>query len=654
MGEVKTVKKTYVLLAFVIIIIAASIYPVIYHYKDKSIKPIPKHTTLEEAVSKKLPDSIRVKASKLKCRGFIAPVEKVKGNTAEFSGLKEDINLALFSYKGWKVKVSKNEQTALQKRLDRNINRWSAIISPNEIRKILNEQKRTVLKTNYVAYAKLIKNNRNSFNNMTLIVSVNELVKQKIVFAVQLSFVSPQKIEAGVENFNKRKEELSEAKKLNDFSLLVFKGLVSIFIFYLLWVAIKLFLSKRKKEEYEKFLRKEISKRQQLIDEGHFVAALELSEKYLKVFPDDTEIVAFKERILDFTNNDPHKAQAAFVEALKLRARLGLSKDDPKQALLSSAEKEEIKMLLPYNQELKKSYLALISAEESVISHEKALKQIETIKNRIQSGDLTEAEIQINSLEKTDDNLKEIEQISELIGKKKNEVLKQWNEFVDSISNNADIPVEKTINEILDRWKTMPEAISFKKNWENCDADCNYRLIPKDDDDAKEILLLCGSNFIIGRKDDDFLPDVVLDDKRISRKHAKVYFNNGKVIIEDLNSHVGTFINGDKISNAELKHNSLVTFSKILDFNVRLYEKNEASAGVSAVQLEGLSFDIIFVNDSALFGISAYKFTLGNGNYLLKVIDGKFVIIENKKLTVINSDMEINLNGYKYLIEALS
>jgi len=48
----------------------------------------------------------------------------------------------------------------------------------------------------------------------------------------------------------------------------------------------------------------------------------------------------------------------------------------------------------------------------------------------------------------------------------------------------------------------------------------------------------------IGRAIDN---DIVLPDTYVSRKHAKISFENGVYVIEDLNSTNGTFLNGDDI-----------------------------------------------------------------------------------------------------------
>ncbi|MEO0127242.1 MAG: GGDEF domain-containing protein [candidate division WOR-3 bacterium] len=57
--------------------------------------------------------------------------------------------------------------------------------------------------------------------------------------------------------------------------------------------------------------------------------------------------------------------------------------------------------------------------------------------------------------------------------------------------------------------------------------------------------------YIIGRADGC---DFIIDGKEVSRKHARIYYEDGKFKIEDLKSTNGTFVNGKQITKVELKH----------------------------------------------------------------------------------------------------
>lgn len=57
------------------------------------------------------------------------------------------------------------------------------------------------------------------------------------------------------------------------------------------------------------------------------------------------------------------------------------------------------------------------------------------------------------------------------------------------------------------------------------------------------------NSFIIGRSPD---ADIRIDDPSVSRRHARVFCNNGSWVLEDLNSRNGTRLNGRTISRAPL------------------------------------------------------------------------------------------------------
>ena len=65
-----------------------------------------------------------------------------------------------------------------------------------------------------------------------------------------------------------------------------------------------------------------------------------------------------------------------------------------------------------------------------------------------------------------------------------------------------------------------------------------------------EFPLKPNKQIVIGRSSD---LDMVLVEDMVSRKHAKITTQDGKIIIEDLGSTNGTFVNGEKIKQARLK-----------------------------------------------------------------------------------------------------
>src|SRR6476619_1370704 len=60
---------------------------------------------------------------------------------------------------------------------------------------------------------------------------------------------------------------------------------------------------------------------------------------------------------------------------------------------------------------------------------------------------------------------------------------------------------------------------------------------------------------VVGRSSD---LDMVLVEEMVSRKHARIAYENDEIIIEDLGSTNGTFVNGEKIKRAQLKEGDRV------------------------------------------------------------------------------------------------
>lgn len=65
--------------------------------------------------------------------------------------------------------------------------------------------------------------------------------------------------------------------------------------------------------------------------------------------------------------------------------------------------------------------------------------------------------------------------------------------------------------------------------------------------------------FIIGRKD----CDLILDDQRISRRHAKLEIVDNRLTIEDLASKNGTKVNGETVTKKQLFPNDLISLGPV-------------------------------------------------------------------------------------------
>lgn len=637
-------KQFKIILALFILIIISAIYPLINFYADKTNLDIPGHTTYEKALGKILPDSIKSKAISKKCKGNILPVKYVKGVTVDFPSIKLDVVAALSSYPKWNVRVEEQDKAEIKKHLEERFKKWGAFASPSIFEKMLSSQAHNEFNTKYTTSAILSEITQSKGDNLKLSLSVNNIVTGSLVFKVAVNFVHPKTLSMWELEKSNKLEEIASLNKKADFSFYVTKVLSGILVLFLLFISGQKVISKKRNRDYVKYLQSEIIKREELVDNGHFVAALELTEKYLKVFPNDTDVIAFKNRLLDFTNNDPQKAQSAFVEAKKLQARINMAIDDPMQNLLSLNEKEELKSLLPYNPNLKKNYLALVSAEEAIKEKEGLQKEIDEIKRLIKNGKLSEADEALNLLLEDEANSSEMNKLSEKLNNKKETAKELWERLVQELRSNQNVQLEERLKDILKIWQDMFDAKRLADGLKLGKNKTKFKIKTEE----REVQIHCGSKFILGREDDDVAPDIVLNDKRVSRPHAKITFEDIGVVIEDLNSSGGTYVNGETILNKVLRNNDTLTLAKVLDFTTFVYRENN-----SCIMLRNDSTDIVLLNGTVEFEIVNEKIKLGNSGNLLRYSNGLLLLLDDNNITIFFDGQEFLFNDTNYRVEEL-
>ena len=70
-----------------------------------------------------------------------------------------------------------------------------------------------------------------------------------------------------------------------------------------------------------------------------------------------------------------------------------------------------------------------------------------------------------------------------------------------------------------------------------------------------EVILTPSKEIVVGRSSD---LEMVLVEDMVSRRHARIYWENDQIQIEDLGSTNGTFVNGEKVRRANLKEGDRV------------------------------------------------------------------------------------------------
>jgi len=67
--------------------------------------------------------------------------------------------------------------------------------------------------------------------------------------------------------------------------------------------------------------------------------------------------------------------------------------------------------------------------------------------------------------------------------------------------------------------------------------------------------------------------DIVIDNKKVSSSHARFKILNNEIVLEDVGSTNGTYVNGEKIASQKVTANDTITFSKNHTFDWKQLEK---------------------------------------------------------------------------------
>jgi len=122
---------------------------------------------------------------------------------------------------------------------------------------------------------------------------------------------------------------------------------------------------------------------------------------------------------------------------------------------------------------------------------------------------------------------------------------------------------------------------------------------------------LVDHEILIGRED---CCDLMIDDRQVSRKHARIYQVEDGTFIEDLDSKNGTYVNHKKIEgNTQLHEGDIIQIALIQEF---LFVSSDATIPLPAEQAYRMLYidrknDSVWVNDSKIDPpLSVQQYTL--------------------------------------------
>ncbi|HEX9389435.1 MAG TPA: FHA domain-containing protein [Anaerolineales bacterium] len=105
-----------------------------------------------------------------------------------------------------------------------------------------------------------------------------------------------------------------------------------------------------------------------------------------------------------------------------------------------------------------------------------------------------------------------------------------------------------------------------------------FQLIMRSGPTPGAAFTLEGDQLTIGR---DSVNEIVINDAEISRRHARLTFQGGKYVLEDLGSTNGTFVNGQRLAGPRvLKAGEVVSLGEQI---VMVFEATNFDAGATVV-----------------------------------------------------------------------
>lgn len=540
-----------------------------YNHYDVWLK-LPKHETFED-IYPDLVSGIIDQADQNKCWGYIRSLEanNIKGPDDSLDNiLVIRVSDALTGYNKWKVLIDSEQKKINKKIRGQYLKNYGELDDNNELENmILSEKKRE----ENIRYRPVIKWWYTTKEKREGYVFINLQILQektdKIVFSLEDEFAHPASIE-------KWRRNLGRAKFfwiifLSSSTLLLLVILNRFFLF--IW------LEWRNKKRKEGLLHR-VQMRDILFEQGHYITLIELLEEYLIYFPEDTEQRAFYYRVLDFTGNDPKTAQTAYVETKKLQSRLQQYLDHPQSTILTEEEKEKLKPLMAHHPELKATVTQLTALESSAQKQEEAEKASEHIIQAIRLGDLEEAQHDVTILESHGYDPLQLGQWKEDIEAKRTEAQNLFSEAKGMFSKGKIEEGEKKLAETLIINREHKEALSIKEmltRAESC-SQKKYHLTSQN----RDIYIIFKESLLLGRGDEGIAPDILFEDRRVSRKHATLTYEKGKWMINDLESTGGTYVNGSAVHSSPLNDGDTLTLAKVHEFLIHAVIPDKGSPGL--------------------------------------------------------------------------
>ena len=614
---------------------------------DKTEMLEPDFNTYDEALFRLLPEKIINKAKAKDLRNYTDPVIDDNGPDNSMPYLVTDINIALSMYDGWSIRLDKKQEQKITTRINERVKVWK--FSGDILGRIIKGHKEAIIKTKYWAESSWRRTSVSDSDNILLTLIIYEYRNRTKIFTVKVSFMENELINQMKNKVLAYNNKIKDLKIKADISRNIFSGLSVLLVAFAMLIGGDYLYHRIYIKKYQDNLVKDIPKLQELADDGHFVTAIELADKILDQFPEHFETKAFRERVLDFTNNNPKQAQIAYVEAKKLELRLQMFQKSPQDALLNAKEKEGLIPLLSYHAGLQSSYNLLVAKEEEREREEQFQTDLSDVEKLISNGLLKKAKEILDQLESNNPNSSDFNSLRSSIQQEDENALNQLTLVNTALRSGNIRETKQLLSEFLSSYPENPEGLELQNQFSLSSGSNKIRLQSKKD--STQIFIYFQDEIIIGRRDKNIHLDIELDDRRISRPHASIELLDDHVNLKDLESTGGTFVNGKKILTQLLENEDRITLAKVMDFEVRIPRnvgKNEN--GICLIHNKD---QYLLVKSNLAFGFS---------NFLIQFSDSKYAVTHDEEITIfttptstyiLREDIEIELGNETFTVEII-
>ncbi|WP_395743481.1 FHA domain-containing protein [Prosthecobacter sp.] len=120
-------------------------------------------------------------------------------------------------------------------------------------------------------------------------------------------------------------------------------------------------------------------------------------------------------------------------------------------------------------------------------------------------------------------------------------------------------------------------------------------------EDGQEIVVPLAEHITLGRGEDN---DVVVDDERVSKRHAELVLNaDGTIQLFDSGSTAGTFVNGERVRSRTIRHGDSLAFGPLTAvLDLEEHTANGANGASPALELLGSDTQVVAISSPVKAG----------------------------------------------------